>query len=73
MCLGGRMIDANIVVSAERQSTQGNQALTRDISSFKAWSTETGHTERTQAETVQVAVECMFLVPSVSAEPSGRQ
>ena len=73
MCLGGTMTGVVIVVSVELQSTQEIQALTRDLSSFKVWSTEIGRTEKTQAETVQVAVECMFLVPSVSAEQSGRQ
>ena len=73
MCLGGTMTGATIVVSAELQSTQGNRALTRGLSSSKAWSTETGCTEKTQAEIVQVAAECMFLVPSVLAEPSGQQ
>ena len=31
------------------------------------------HTEKTQAEIVQVEPECMFLVPSVLAGPSGKQ
>ena len=73
MCLGGTMTCAVIVVSAELWSTQGNRALTRDLSLFKAWSTEIGRTEKTQADTVQVVAECMFLVPSVLAEPSGQQ
>ena len=73
MCLGGTMTGAVIVVSAELQSTQGNRALTRGLSSFKAWSTGTEHTEKTLAEIVQVAAECVFLVPSVLAEPSGEQ
>ena len=73
MCLGGTMKGAVIVVSAELQLTQGNQALTRGLSSFKAWSTERGCTEKTQAEIIQVAAECMFLVPNVLAEPLGQQ
>ena len=73
MCLGGTMTGAVTVVSAGFRSTQGNQALTRGLSSVKAWSTGTEHTEKTLAEIVQVAAECMFLVQSVSAEPSGLQ
>ena len=73
MCLGGTMIGAVTVVSAGIQSTQENRALTRGLSSFKAWSTRTEHTEKTLAEIVQVAAECMFLVLNVSAEPSGQQ
>ena len=69
-CLGSMMTDALTVASEEHQSTQGSRALMRDLSSFKVWSTETGCTEKTQAEIVQVAAECMFLVPSVLAEPS---
>ena len=73
MCLDGTRIGAIIVVSAGIKSTQGNRASTRGLSSFKAWSSGTEHTEKTLAEIIQVAVECMFLVPSVSAEPSGQQ
>ena len=69
MCLGGTMIGAVTVVSAGIQSTQGNRATRRGLSSFKAWSTGTEHTKKTQAEIVQVAAECVFLVPSVLAEP----
>ena len=73
MCLGGTMIGVVTVVSAGIQSTQENRALTRGLSLFKAWSTGTGHTEKTQAEIVQVAVEFMFLVQGVLVEPSGPQ
>ena len=73
MCLGGTMIGAVTVVSAGFQSTQGNRASTRGLSSFKAWSTGTEHTEKTLAEIVQLAVEYMFPVPSVLAGPSGQQ
>ena len=71
MCLGGTMIGAVTVVSAGIHSTQENRALTRGLSSFKAWSTGTERTEKTLTEIVQVAAECMFLVSSVLAEPSG--
>ena len=73
MCLGRTMIGAVTVVSAGIQSTQENRALTRGLSSFKAWSTGTEHTGKTLAEIVQVVADCMFLVPSVSAGPSGQQ
>ena len=73
MCLGRTMIDAATVVSAEHRSTQESQASMRDPFSFKAWSTGTERIEKTLAEIVQVAADCMFQVQSVSAEPSGRQ
>ena len=73
MCLSITMTGAVIVVSAELQSTQGNRASTRGLSSFKAWSTETEHTQKTLAKIIQAAAKCMFLVPSVLAEPSGQQ
>ena len=73
MCLDGTIIGAVTVVSAGIQSTQGNRVSTRGLSSFKAWSTETEHIEKTLTETVQVAAECMFLVPSVLARPSGQK
>ena len=60
MCLGGTMTDVTTVASAEPQSTQESQASTRDPSSFKAWSTRTECIEKTLAESVQVAAECMF-------------
>ena len=73
MYLGGTMTDAVIVVSAELQSTQGNRASTRGLSSFKAWSTGTERIEKTLAEIVRVAAECMFPVQIFLAEPSGQR
>ena len=73
MCLGRTMIDAATVVSAEHQSPQESQASMRDPFSFKAWSTGTERIEKTLAEIVRVAADCMFQDQSVSAEPSGQQ
>ena len=44
--LDSKMIDASTVVGEGFQSTPGNQALMRDPSSFKVWSTGTGLTEK---------------------------
>ena len=73
MCLGNMMVDALAVVSEEYQSTQGSQALMRDLFSFKVWLTGTEHTERAMTEITRLAAEFMFQVQSVSAEPSGLQ
>ena len=73
MCLASRMTGALIVVGEGFQSTPGSRALTRDLFSFKVWLTGTGHTEMTMIEITRLATECMFQVPSVSAEPSGLQ
>ena len=73
MCLGNMMTDALTVASEEYQSTQGSQALVRDLFSFKVWLTGTGRTERAMTEITRLAAECMFQVQSVSAEPSEPQ
>ena len=73
MCLGSTMTDALTVVDEEFQSTLESGALMRDLFSFKVWLTGTERIEKTLAEIVQVASECMFPVQSVSAEPSGWQ
>ena len=73
MYLDGRMIDASTVAGEEFQSTPGNQALMRDPSSFKVWSTGTGLTERVTTEMYPLVAECMSQDQSVSAEPSGPQ
>ena len=64
-----RMIDASIVAGEEFQSTPGNQALMRDPSSFKVWSTGTEPTERVTTEMYPPAAECMSPDQSASAEP----
>ena len=73
MCLGGMMTDALTAASEEYQLTQGSQALMRDLFSFKVWLTGTEHTEKAMTEITRLAAECMFQVPSVSAEPSELQ
>ena len=70
MCLGGTMTGAVIVVSTELRSTKGNRALTRDLSSFKAWSTGIEHIEKTLAEIIQMAADYMFQAQNVSVGPS---
>ena len=72
MCLGSMMI-ALTAASEEYQSTQGSQALMRDLFSFKVWLTGTEHTERVMTEITRLAAECMFQVQSASVEPSGLQ
>ena len=71
--LDSRMIDASTVAGEEFQSTPGNQALMRDPSSFKVWSTGTELTERVTTEMYPPAAECMSPDQSVSAEPSEPQ
>ena len=73
MCLGSMMIDAITMASAEHQLTKESQALMQDLSSFKVWLTGTERSEKAMIEITRLATECMFQVPSVSAEPSGLQ
>ena len=71
--LDSRMIGASTVADEESQSTPGNQALMRDPSSFKVWSTRTELTERVMTEMYLPAAECMSPDQSVSVEPSEPQ
>ena len=71
--LGNTMTDALTVVGEGFQSTPGSQALMRDLFSFKVWLTGTERTEKAMTEITRLAAECMFQVPSVSAEPSELQ
>ena len=71
--LDNRMLDASTVVGEGFQSTPGNQALMRDLFSFRVWSTETELTEKAPTEIFQPAAECMSQAQSASAEPSGPQ
>ena len=48
--LGSRTTDAKTVLGGEFQSTPGNQALMRDLLSFKVWSTGTELTEKVMTE-----------------------
>ena len=70
-CLGSRMTDALTVVGEGFQSTLGNQALMRDLFSFRVWSTEIELTKKAPTEIFQPAAECMSQVQSASVEPSG--
>src|SRR3954467_13003042 len=55
--LDGKKIDASSVVGEGSQSTPENQALMRDPSSFKVWSTGIELTERTVTEVLHPAAE----------------
>ena len=70
MCLDSRLTDALIVLGGEFQSTPENQALMRDPSSFKVWSTGTEPTEMVMTEIYPPPAECMSPDQTVSAEPS---
>ena len=70
MCLDSRMIGASTMADEGSRSNPENQALMRDPSSFKVWSTGTELTERVMTEMYPPAAECMFRDQSVSAEPS---
>ena len=69
-CLDSTMTDALTVVGEGFQSTPESRALMRDLFSFKVWLTGTERTEKAMTEITRPAAECMFQVPSVSAEPS---
>ena len=71
MCLASRMIGALIVVSEGLQLTPEGQALTRDPSSSRVWSTGTGLTEKATTEMRLPAAEYMFRGQSALVEPSG--
>ena len=67
MLIGSKMTGASSVWGEELRSTQGNQALTRDSSSCKAWSIGTGLIEVATTEMRPLAAEYMFQVQNVSA------
>ena len=69
--LDSRMTDALTVVGEAFQSTPGNRALTRDLFSFRVWSTEIELIEMVLTEIFQPAAERVSQVQSASAEPSG--
>ena len=46
MCLDSMKTDALTVASGEFQSTQGSQALMRNLFSYKVWLTGTEHKEK---------------------------
>ena len=73
ICLDSRMTDASTVAGEEFQSTPGNQALMRDPSSFKVWSTEIELTGKTVTEARRPAAEFTSQAPSVLAGQSELQ
>ena len=73
MRLDGKMTDALTVLGRGFQSTPGTQTLMRDLSSCRAWSTETKLTEMAMTEARKPAIGCMSLAQSASAELSELQ
>ena len=71
MRLDIEMTGALIALGRGFPSTPGTQALTRDLSSFKAWSTGTGLIGKARTEMRPPAAEYVFQGQSVSVEPSG--
>ena len=71
MCLTNRMTGALIVVGEGFQSTPEGQALMRDPSSSKVWSTGIGLTEKVTTEMHLPAAKYMFRGQSALVEPSG--
>ena len=68
--IGSKMTGASSVFGGELRSTPGNQALTRDPSSCKVWSTGTELIEVVMTEMCQRAAESTFQVQNVLAERS---
>ena len=66
-CLGSMMTDVLIVVGEGFQSTPKGQALTRDPSSCKVWSTGTELIEVAMTEMCPQAAESMFQVQNALA------
>ena len=73
MRLDIEMTGALIALGRGFPSTPGTQALTRDLSSFKAWLTGTGLIEKARTEMRPPAAEYMLQGQSVSVEPSKPQ
>ena len=71
--IGSKMTDASSVLGGELQSTLESQALTRDPSSCKVWSTGTELIEVSMTEMCPQAAESMFQVQNALAEPSEPQ
>ena len=68
--LDSKMTDVSTVLGEGFQSTPEYQALTRDPSSCKVWSTGTELTVKAMTEMYPPAAECMSQDQSVSVEPS---
>ena len=73
MPIGSKMTGASSVLGGELQSTPESQALTRDPSSCKVWSTGTELIEVAMIEMCPQAAESMFQVQNALAEPSEPQ
>ena len=73
MPIGTKMTDASSVLGGELQSTPESQALTRDPSSCKVWSTGTELIEVAMTEMCPQAAESTFQVQNALAEPSEPQ
>ena len=73
LALDVEMTGALIALGRGFPSTPGTQALTRDLSSFKAWLTGTGLIGKARTEMRPPAVECTFLVRNVSTRLSEPQ
>ena len=71
--LDSKMTGALIALGRGFPSTPGTQALTRDLSSFKAWLTGTGLIGKARTEMRPPAAEYVFQGQSVSVEPSEPQ
>ena len=71
--IGSKMTDASSVLGGEPRSTPESQALMRDPSSCKVWSTGTELIEVAMTEMCPQAAESMFQVQNVLAEPSEPQ
>ena len=71
--LGSQMIGVSTVQGEEFQLTPESQALTREPSSCKVWSTETELIEVVMTEMCPQAAESMFQVQNALAEPSEPQ
>ena len=71
--IGSKMTGASSVLGGELQSIPESQALTRDPSSCKVWSTRTELIEVAMTEMCPQAAESMFQVQNALAEPSEPQ
>ena len=71
--IGSKMTGASSVLGGELQSTPEGQALTRDPSSCKVWSTVTELIEVVMTEMCPQAAESTFQVQNVLAEQSEPQ
>ena len=71
--IGSKMTGASSVLGGELQSIPESQALTRDPSSCKVWSTGTELIEVSMTEMCPQAAESTFQVQNALAEPSEPQ